>query len=59
MWKMDFVFINNALKKNDKYYVIYMDAFLKPSTDTDSTGAISPLRLKTLAFYDVIKVHIT
>ena len=48
-----FVFINNALKNNDKYDVVYMDAFLKPSTDTDSTGV--PLRLKTLAFYDELK----
>ena len=48
-----FVFINNALKNTAKYDVIYMDAFLKPSTDTDSTGV--PLRLKTLAFYDELK----
>ena len=33
-----------------------MDAFLKPSPDTDSTGV--PLRLKTLAFYDQIKTRL-
>lgn len=32
-----------------KYDVIYMDAFLKPSADTDATGA--PLRLRTHQFY--------
>jgi spermidine synthase len=48
-----FVFIQQALKEERKYDVIYMDAFLKPSTDTDSTGV--PLRLKTLAFYDELK----
>lgn len=38
------------LKKTDSQYdVIYMDAFLKPSADTDSTGV--PLRLKTVRFY--------
>lgn len=31
------------------YDVIYMDAFLKPTADTDPTGV--PLRLKTLDFY--------
>jgi spermidine synthase len=31
-----------------QYDVIYMDAFLQPSGETDSTGA--PLRLKTIAF---------
>jgi spermidine synthase len=31
------------------YDVIYLDAFLKPSADTDSTGV--PLRLKTVQFY--------
>ena len=33
----------------DTYDVIYMDAFLKPSRDTDSTGV--PLNLKTIDFY--------
>jgi spermidine synthase len=32
-----------------KYDVIYMDAFLKPSADTDATGA--PLELRTREFY--------
>ncbi len=36
-------------KAEAKYDVIYMDAFLKPSDDTDDTGV--PVRLKTLAFY--------
>ena len=49
-----FVFI--AESKN-KYDVIYMDAFLKPSEDTDSTGV--PLRLKTLAFYEQIKARLS
>lgn len=33
----------------EKYDVIYMDAFLKPSRDTDETG--KPLKQKTLQFY--------
>ena len=33
----------------NRYDVIYMDAFLKPSAETDATGA--PLRLKTVEFY--------
>ena len=36
-----------------KYDVIYMDAFLRPSAGTDTTGV--PLHLKTLAFYDQVK----
>ena len=32
----------------NRYDVIYMDAFLQPTEETDSTG--SPLKLKTLAF---------
>jgi spermidine synthase len=32
-----------------QYDVIYMDAFLKPSAETDATGA--PLELRTQAFY--------
>jgi spermidine synthase len=32
-----------------KYDVIYMDAFLKPSAETDATGA--PLELRTQVFY--------
>ncbi len=40
-------------KSGAAYDVIYMDAFLKPSRDTDSTGV--PLRLKTLKFYAEIQ----
>jgi spermidine synthase len=36
-----------------QYDVIYMDAFLKPSADTDATGV--PLRLKTIAFYKSVQ----
>lgn len=36
-------------KTETKYDVIYMDAFLKPSADTDDTGV--PRRLKTVQFY--------
>lgn len=35
------------------YDVIYMDAFLKPSADTDDSGV--PQRLKTIAFYKSIQ----
>jgi spermidine synthase len=41
-----FKFIAEAKKPYD---VIYMDAFLKPSADTDNTGA--PLALRTRQFY--------
>lgn len=38
------------LEKTDaRYDVIYMDAFLKPSADTDATG--TPLPMKTIRFY--------
>jgi spermidine synthase len=37
----------------EKYDVIYMDAYLKPSADTDSTGL--PLRLKTIEFFKSIQ----
>jgi len=38
------------LKNTDsRYDVIYMDAFLKPSAETDSTG--TPVRLKNVEFY--------
>lgn len=40
-----------------KYDVIYMDAFLKPAADTDSTGV--PLRLKTEAFYREVQSRLT
>ncbi|MEZ6067294.1 MAG: fused MFS/spermidine synthase [Planctomycetaceae bacterium] len=41
----------------DKYDVIYMDAFLKPSEATDSTGV--PLALKTDEFYQQLKDRLT
>ena len=44
-----FDYLENA---ESQYDVIYMDAFLKPSRDTDSTGA--PLRLRTLQFYETV-----
>jgi spermidine synthase len=37
----------------DLYDVIYMDAFLKPSGDTDTDGA--PQRLRTVAFFKSLK----
>lgn len=40
-----FVFLKKA---TERYDAIYMDAFLKPSGDTDATGV--PLRMKTIAF---------
>ena len=36
-----------------KYDVIYLDAFLKPTTDTDVVGA--PLRMKTQEFYKMMQ----
>ena len=36
-----------------RYDVIYFDAFLKPSADTDATGV--PQRLKTIAFYQSVQ----
>jgi spermidine synthase len=42
-----FKFIADA--EDHSYDVIYMDAFLKPSADTDETGA--PLALRTQQFY--------
>lgn len=42
------------LRETDsKYDVVYMDAFLKPSDDTDSTGVA--LRLKTIEFHKEIQ----
>lgn len=42
------------LKKTEsRYDVIYMDAFLKPSADTDGNGV--PLHLKTIQFYKDIQ----
>ena len=37
----------------DRYDLILMDAFLRPSSDTDTTGV--PTRLKTLAFLERLK----
>jgi len=46
------------LKNTDaRYDVIYMDAFLKPSADTDKSGV--PLRLKTIQFYKDIQKKLT
>jgi spermidine synthase len=46
------------IKKADaKYDVIYMDAFLKPSVDTDPTGV--QLRLKTIKFYKDLQKRLT
>jgi hypothetical protein len=45
-------------KQNQKLYdVIYLDAFLQPTEETDSTG--NPLKLKTLAFLKDIQKHLT
>ena len=40
-----------------KYDAIYMDAFLKPSSDTDPTGA--PLALRTQEFYRQLQTKLT
>jgi spermidine synthase len=49
---------SDYLRKTEAQYdVIYMDAFLKPSRDTDSTGV--PLRLKTVRFYKEIQKKLT
>ena len=40
-----------------QYDVIYFDAFLKPSADTDATGV--PQKLKTIAFYESVKTKLT
>jgi len=40
-------------ENREKFDVVYMDAFLKPSSDTDSTGV--PLDMKTAEFYGQIK----
>lgn len=36
----------------ERYDILFMDAFLKPSEETDATG--TPLRLKTMSFYQQI-----
>ena len=41
----------------DRYDLILMDAFLRPSSDTDTTGV--PTRLKTLAFLGRLKRALT
>jgi spermidine synthase len=41
---------------NKKYDAIYMDAFLKPSADTDDTGA--PLSLRTRQFYEQLQTKL-
>jgi spermidine synthase len=40
-------------KTENRYDVIYMDAFLKPAADTDATGV--PLRMKTARFYKTVQ----
>jgi spermidine synthase len=44
-------------KTNQRYDVIYIDAFLKPTGETDSTGV--PLRLKTEKFYRTLQERLT
>lgn len=44
-------------KTKKKYDTIYMDAFLKPSADTDDTGV--PLNLRTQAFYQELQQLLT
>ena len=39
-------------KCTNTYDILFMDAFLKPSEETDSTG--TPMRLKTMSFYEQI-----
>jgi len=41
----------------ERYDVIYMDAFLKPSAETDTTGV--PLKLKTAEFYRGVRSKLT
>jgi spermidine synthase len=36
-----------------RYDVIYLDAFLKPTSETDATG--TPLRMKTRQFYEALQ----
>jgi len=44
-------------KTETRYDVIYMDAFLKPAADTDSTGV--PLAMKTRQFYKGLQDKLT
>ena len=46
-------FIARVKQQKEKYDVIYLDAFLKPSATTDSTGV--PLAQRTKEFYQSIK----
>lgn len=41
----------------NEYDILFMDAFLKPSEETDSTG--TPVRLKTMSFYEQISRCLT
>ena len=41
----------------NRYDVIYMDAFLRPSADTDPTG--TPLAMKTKKFYKEVRKRLT
>jgi spermidine synthase len=43
-------------KTNDKYEIIFMDAFLKPSKTTDETGI--SYKLKEKEFYTTLKNHL-
>lgn len=43
---------NFIARCENEYDILFMDAFLKPSEDTDSTG--TPTRLKTMDFYKQI-----
>jgi spermidine synthase len=45
--------VKHLQSTEERYDAIYMDAFLKPSAKTDSTGA--PLRLRTIRFYAEVK----
>ncbi|BBO31404.1 spermidine synthase [Lacipirellula parvula] len=45
-----------AAAKEQAYDVIYMDAFLKPSAETDGTGA--PLALRTQQFYKQLQTKL-
>lgn len=49
--------IHKLLTKNQKKYdSIFMDAFLKPAEDTDSTGVAN--KLKEKAFFESLKQHL-
>ena len=44
-------------KGADTYDVIYMDAFLRPSDETDDSG--NPLRLKEASFYEALRARLS